>query len=140
MTTSFSQKLPSKTTNAYWLYAKRKVGIYPEYTIRGGKWLIFVSDRNVDRIWIKIKSAVENGRLGSLAKVATAKVNPGFANSTRVICVYTYDWKDEQDVKRIREELRRMGIVRKITYKTDEDTYEGKYSTTSTEKVSKYYE
>lgn len=137
----FSQKLPSKTRNAYWIYSERTKDEYPQHTIYGGKWLIFVSDHNVDRIWLKIKSATENGILGGSSKVATAKTNPGFSNSkVKVICVYTYDWRDEKDAKRVREELREIGITRKIVYKTDEDTYLGAYSDTSTTKISKYFE
>lgn len=141
MTNTFSQKLPSKIGSAYWVYAERITGEYPQHTIYGGKWLIFVSNFNVDRIWIKIKNATGNGSLGGLSKVATAKVNPEFSNSkVKVICVYTYDWRDEKDVKRVREELRKIGISRKISYKTDEDTDLGIYSTSGNNKISKYCE
>lgn len=104
--------------------------------------MIFISNHSVDRIWAKIRVAIEEGRLGSIAKVATAKINSASANSKiKVICVYTYDWRDEKDVKRVREELKKIGIARKIAYKTDEDTEQGKYRTTgTTEKISKYYE
>ncbi|MDO8529551.1 MAG: DUF1917 domain-containing protein [bacterium] len=137
----FSQKFPSKVTRDYWIYAERKTGEYPQHSVYGGKWLIFVNNRSVDRIWMKIKTATEEGRLGGIVKVATAKINPGFASSkVKVICVYTYDWRDEKDVKRVREELKKIGIARKIAYKTDEDTEQGRYRTaTTTEKISKYY-
>jgi len=62
------------------------------------------------------------------------------SSSSGVICVYTYDWKDRQDVERIREELRKIGIIRKISYKTDEDTEQGIYRAHNGEKISKYYE
>jgi hypothetical protein len=76
-----------------------------------------------------------------MAKVAAAKINPDFQNSkVKVICVYTYDWKDEVDVKRVREELRNIGVTRKIAYKADEDTDQNRYQTNSNEKLSKYYE
>lgn len=129
-------------TRDYWTYAERKDDEYPEHSIYGGKWLIFVSNHNIDRVWAKIREAIEDGRLGSMAKAATAKINSDFTGSkVKVICVYTYDWRDEKDVKRVREELRRIGIARKIAYKTDEDTEQGKYRTTgTTEKISKYYE
>jgi hypothetical protein len=42
--------------------------------------------------------------------------------------VYTYDWKDEADVMRIREELRNLGITERITYKTDARTRAHEYS------------
>jgi hypothetical protein len=61
----------------------------------------------VDDVWFKIKKAVEEGRLGGSAKVSTAKPNPLSKDPRKhVICVYTYDWTDEEDVRRIREELK----------------------------------
>jgi len=127
--------------NTYWIYAENKSNNYPEHTEYGGKWLIFVSAYNVDRIWMKIKKATEEGILGGSSKVATAKTNPGFPNSkVRVICVYTYDWRDERDAKRVREELRKIGIVRKISYKTDEDTDLGVYGANGHKNISKYCE
>ncbi|MGB3208098.1 MAG: putative phosphothreonine lyase domain-containing protein [Crinalium sp.] len=134
-------RLPSQETIAPWLNAKRKKGTYPKDTNRTGKWLIFVPTEKIDNIWLTIKEATEEGILGSAAKVSTAM---GGANSTdpneNVICVYTYDWADEQDVMRIREELRKMGITRKIPYKTDEATRSGKYRATGHQKISKYWE
>ena len=126
-------------TDGYWVYAQRKKGKYPEHTSHGGKWLIFVGSHNLSRIWNKIKIAVEEGRLGGLAK-ASRHGSRVQSSVNGVICVYTYDWNDHQDVERIREELRKIGIIRKISYKTDEDTERGVYSVNSAEKISKYYE
>lgn len=132
---------PSEVTEEYWIRAIRKTGHYPKSTERNGKWLIFADLMDVDEIWDKIKAAVEDGRLGSSAKVATAKPNPNAIDpNKRVICVYTYDWTDEKDVKRIREELRNLGITNKLPYKSDEDTLKGKYSKTGHTRISKYYE
>ena len=128
-------------TNGYWMYAQRKEGTYPAHASRGGKWLIFVSSHIAQATWNKVRTALEEGRLGSLAKASTAKHGPRSQDSRHgVICVYTYDWKDREDVERIREELRKMGITRKIPYKTDEDTERGTYSASGSEKISKYYE
>jgi len=92
-------------------------------------------------VWAKIKKATEEGKLGDSAKVATAKPNPNATNqATKVICVYTYDWTDEKDVKRVREELRILGITNKIPYKADEDTLSGKYRVRGDTRISKYYE
>lgn len=125
----------------YWTYAHRREGTYPEHTLRGGKWLLFVNSRNLGFVWNKIKKAVEEGKLGGSAKAArSGRVYPAEISNVKVICVYTYDWTDSQDVKRIREELRNLGITRKISYKTDEDTERAIYSTNSNEKISKYYE
>jgi len=73
--------------------------------------------------------------------VATAKPNPHATKAnTKVICVYTYDWTDESDVMRVRAELRNLGIVSKIPYKSDDDTLNGKYANTSNQRISKYFE
>lgn len=79
--------------------------------------------------------------LGSSAKVAAARPNPNPTNSdTKVICVYTYDWTDKEDVQRVRQELRQLGITSKIPYKADVDTYAGRYAVQGQKRISKYYE
>jgi len=40
---------------------------------------------------------------------------------------------------KIREELRKLGIVWKIPYKSDEDTIMGKYTKTGYRGIKKYY-
>jgi hypothetical protein len=137
----YSNAKPSEVTDVYWIYAVRRKGKYPKPTVKSGKWIIFVNPQNVDEVWTKIKKAVEEGKLGDSAKVATAKPNPLAGHSkAHVICVYTYDWTDQRDVKRIRDELRRIGITNKIPYKADEDTLTGKYRITGHRSISKYYE
>ena len=132
---------PSEVTNSYWLHTERKKGTYPEYSDKGGKWLIFVPLPLVDAIWEKIRRATEEGKLGSAAKVATARPNPNATNTnTKVICVYTYDWTDESDVKQIRQELRQLGITSKIPYKADQETDSEMYANRGNIRISKYYE
>lgn len=56
--------------------------------------------------------STENGELGHRSKVATAKRNPNARSAaTKVICVYTYDYEDTEDVKRVRGKLRELGFV-----------------------------
>lgn len=132
---------PSEVTDSYWLLAARKAIAYPAATENSGKWLIFAPISQVDEVWAKIKFATEEGKLGSSAKVATARPNPNATNpNNRVICVYTYDWTDQDDVRRIRQELRQLGIIWKIPYKADDDTYAGKYVVRGDKRISKYYE
>ena len=138
---SRTEPKPSVVTKNYWILAKRKKGVYPDSTARSGKWLVFVSVEDVDGVWVKIREAVEKGSLGNQAKVATAKPNPNAADDLRrVICVYTYDCEDIKDVRRIREELRCLGIVDRIPYKSDEDTVAGKYSVKGHTRISKFFE
>lgn len=135
------ERRPSQAADEYWIHAERKTGNYPESTDRSGKWLIFVPLERIDEVWDRIRTAIEEGRLGDSAKVATAKANPNAADpGKKVICVYTFDWKDKEDVMRIRSELRRLGIVWKIPYKADEDTFAGKYRVAGHTRISKYYE
>lgn len=132
---------PSHVTDRYWLHAFRKKGKYPEATENSGKWLVFVKVNELAEAWERIKKATEEGLLGDSAKVGTMRPNPhGKDTDSKVICVYTYDWTDEADVRRIRENLRKIGIINKIPYKADEDTSKGKYAVRGDKRISKYYE
>ena len=132
------QKLPMEVKDAYWVFAFREKGIYPK-SVNPGKWLIFVSVKDIDAIWMKIRKATEDGLLGDSAKSSTAKDNGMSRNkNSKVICVYTYDWKDKNDVFRIRSVLRELGITWEIGYKTDEDTIKGKYALTGNLSICKY--
>ncbi len=136
-----SESKPSEVTDVYWIYAIRKIGAYPSATDQSGKWLVFVHVSQIDEVWAKIKKATEEGKLGGSSKVSTGLPNPNATEpENKVICVYTYDWTDEEDVKRVREELRALGITRKIPYKADEDTLSGKYRVAGNTKISKRYE
>jgi hypothetical protein len=136
-----NDRRPSEVFDEYWIHAERKdADSYPEHSERGGKWMLFIKTSEIDEWWAKIKVATESGRLGSSAKVATMKPNPNAAsNDTRLICVYTYDVDDERDCSRIRQTLRNLGVTWRIPYKTDADTYAGKYSNHGV-RVSKHYE
>ncbi len=137
----YSDAKPSEMTEVYWIYAWRKRGEYPKPTHLSGKWLVFVDAKDVDGVWAKVKKATEEGRLGGCSKVSTAKPSPlAVSPDVKVICVYTYNWTDEEDVRRIREELRKLGITGKIPYKADEDTLKGRYMIKGHKGISKYYE
>ena len=137
----FSYDKPSEVTKVYWIVAGRKKGRYPDPTPFNGKWLAFAPLEKIDETWAKIKKATEDGLLGSSSKVSTARENPNAPNRrTKVVCVYTYDCRDETDLRRIREALRSIGITQRIPYKTDMDTIEGKYVVRGDRRISKYYE
>ena len=159
---------PSEATGVPWLYAERRKGEYPQPTRRSGKWLVYVAPEDVDDVWAKVRRATEAGRLGHRSKVATglyafladslerriasgeSELEPGTAETVlrfyrqrarrRVICVYTYDWKDEGDVMRVRSALRRVGVAAKIAYKADQETRDGVYRKGSHgPRVGKYF-
>jgi Domain of unknown function (DUF1917). len=119
---------PSAIRDEPWVWAERLRGNGPDFTERSGKWLIFVSVEHLDEAWGMVQSATEDGYLGPLSKAATAMPGEFASSSTsKVICVYTYDFEDEADVKRVREELRTRCRVTRASYKTDQDTIEGNY-------------
>lgn len=135
-------RLPSEVADEYWIYAERRDrDSYPEHSDRGGKWMLFIKNAEIDSWWLKIRTATELGLLGGSAKVATKKPNPNTASpDTRVICVYTYDIDDVADCTRVREALRAVGVTWKIPYKIDADTYAGRYSRQGQVRISKRYE
>jgi predicted RNA-binding Zn-ribbon protein involved in translation (DUF1610 family) len=132
----------SKEVKEPWIYAdRRNKDEYPAYTERSGKWLIFLKRNEADEMWAKIKAAVEEGKLGSAAKISTNHpASVRFNPKEQVVCVYTYDWMDEKDVRRIRQQLRELGVTWRISYKSDEDTRNLKYRATGHENISKYRE
>jgi Bles03-like protein len=139
----YAESRPSEVTAVDWIYAQRRVGKYPATTPKSGKWLVFRDFGHIDAMWAKIKSATEAGRLGARSKVSTAKPSPlAIDQVNKVVCVYTYDSDDVEDVMRVRKELRGMGVVEKIGYKTDAMTMAGKYviKGAKPEEIRKYFE
>jgi hypothetical protein len=131
---------PSTEKSVPWLYAHREVGSYSQPTGPAGKWLIFVRADAVDDVWRKIKQAVEEGKLGGMAKVSTAMPNRHSSDPSKsVICICTYDANDEADVQRVKLSLREMGFTN-IRYKTDAATIEGKYKKFGDKDISRRYE
>ncbi|CAB3739425.1 hypothetical protein LMG22037_06284 [Paraburkholderia phenoliruptrix] len=80
---------------------------------------IFVSSTDVDEAWSKVSGAIENNQL-TCAKVSTALRSMG--RNGHVICVYTRDWTDRQDLMRTREVLQSLGFAKELGYKRDIDT------------------
>lgn len=93
-----------------------------------GKWMLFPSVREVDRAWASVSGATVRGELGIVAKVATHDVVADRENKKpRLICVYTRDYEDREDVRRVLMGLMELGLVRRddkpIYYKCDAFTH-----------------
>jgi Domain of unknown function (DUF1917) len=94
-----------------------------------GKWMLFPLPHDVDAVWKQIAQGTLEGRLGCAAKVATDDGND--AKPERLICIYTEDFSDKDDIMRVLRELKRLGLVREgqdkfkgvIYYKCDAYTY-----------------
>lgn len=124
---------PSLVVDRNWLYANVDISKFPKNLDKVGKWLIF--GRNLDELWLKIRNSCEKGELGIGSKVSTAKSS---VESDYVICVYTYDSDDREDVMLIRDKLRELGVDWEIGYKEDKKTKLSIYSKYGHKNISKY--
>ncbi|KAL0637838.1 hypothetical protein Q9L58_003228 [Maublancomyces gigas] len=90
------------------------------------QWMLFPGPFSADTIWNKIARATHAGELGIAAKIATND-NSG---RSQVICIYTHDFTDLEDVKRVLLNLRKLGLGKKrsISYKPEIYTNLGLYA------------
>ncbi|KAI0550926.1 hypothetical protein F4679DRAFT_540881 [Xylaria curta] len=91
-----------------------------------GKWLIFCDTREVDRIWDIIVNATLADQLGVAAKVAARSSQDSIESI--LICVYTRNFKDKKDVRRVGIKLQELGVIKDgdtLYYKPDAYTYLG---------------
>jgi hypothetical protein len=118
--------MPSQETEQYWIGAvnPNDQGGEKPYS---GKWLLYISVSELDSTWLKIKTATENGSLGTSAKSATMRDNPNATVKSKVICIYTKDCRDMEDVQRVLKALRDMGFLGRLYYKEDLATIMGNY-------------
>ncbi len=121
--------VPGRTTTMYWI-VQDAPDVQPDAIEDelAGKWLIFLPPEEVDAAWIRVRNATCRNELGISAKVSTAKPNPDSRDNTKVIYVYTPDWRDEGDVMRVRERLRELGFTDRLGYKRNIETFKGEYS------------
>jgi hypothetical protein len=96
-------------------------GLAQRFAMLGGKWLVFASTAQIDILWHCIATATYFGTLGIAAKVSPR------SDSEHVICVFTRDYTDVDDVNRVRDGLRRIGVENVIGYKSDIYTHCGIY-------------
>lgn len=95
-----------------------------------GKWMLFPIPDDVNSYWSLVATGTVANELGHAAKVGT---DDGTGDrSPRLICIYTDDFEDKEDVKRVLRRLVGMGLVNKkgpmgegrpIYYKADAFTY-----------------
>jgi hypothetical protein len=99
---------PSAITGNYWLECKPLIEHTP--TPRAGEWVIETDLTQVDALWTQIRTATIAGHLGYKSKVATASRSIEHPQQ-RVIVVRTVDADQTDDVTRVGEQLRAMGIT-----------------------------
>jgi hypothetical protein len=93
--------------------------------------MLFPELPDLSRIWRLVVDGVINNRLGPTAKVAP----DNGSNDSRLICIYTKDFRDKDDVLRVLQELVSIGVVgagkQSIYYKSDPYTHLNIYSKTA---------
>ncbi|KAK7552502.1 hypothetical protein IWX49DRAFT_587205 [Phyllosticta citricarpa] len=104
-------------------------GLMLQTNMACGKWLLRPSIIDASRFWKQICLGVLDGRLGHTAKIATTSITK--PENIRLICVYTKDCFDIEDMIRVLRALIEMDLVSKeqpIYYKTDAYTLLDIYS------------
>jgi hypothetical protein len=84
--------------------------------------MLFPAAEDLTLVWRMVVEGTISNRLGSAAKVATDQGR----KDGRLICVYTKDFRDMEDVCRVLKELAAQGLVDSgsgIYYKADAYTY-----------------
>lgn len=95
-----------------------------------GKWMIFVSPTDVDELWNSICKLISENKIW-LAKASTNWSRNKQNYTDHVILVYTPNYLDYNDVKRVRKLLRdECSIDTDIPYKIDYYTKLGIYEDT----------
>ncbi|KAF5825766.1 hypothetical protein DUNSADRAFT_7119 [Dunaliella salina] len=79
-----------------------------------------IPSHELNSVWAAIKREVASGGLGTYAKVHGGQRD-------KVICVYTANLLDKEDVSCVRAKLWDMGHRKKLSYKTDAYTLCGIY-------------
>ncbi|RYP92552.1 hypothetical protein DL770_001310 [Monosporascus sp. CRB-9-2] len=89
--------------------------------VRCGKWMLFPSVKDVNKTWEIVARATANNELGIAAKVAPRPEDEDDhndddgkgdgADKARLICVYTADFRDMEDVRRVARKLKQLGLV-----------------------------
>lgn len=107
-----AEVLPSQVHGVYWLEVKRETP-GPDPASRAGVWVIETTAAEADALWIAVRAATRDGRLGYKAKAATAARTGG---DQREIHAATVDADDAADVERVRVALLALGVTGALRY------------------------
>lgn len=113
-------RMPSSQFGEPWILKEAKGAYFYSANITG-KWCVFCEPAEIDERWLEICQLLDSGLLLA-AKVSTEVARRITGHSGHVICIYTKDWRDEEDVFRTLAVLREAGFSRPLKYKRDIDT------------------
>ena len=118
---SLDSCIPTENEYSFWINHTYKGFSSNE---NSGKWCIFASESTINKKWEKIKNLVDSGDIIH-AKVSTKRFLAYSRSKKYVICVYTKDFNNMEDLIRTRNVLRDIGYNRPLNYKRDIDTKNG---------------
>lgn len=105
---------------------------------RNGKWMLWPTGEEAVAVWRTICKLTKQGKLGVQAKIDCCKGRE--LAGERLICVYTEDSDDLEDLQRVVDQLRESLDPRhRLIYKEDRMTSAGGYKSTTDRPVSKWY-
>jgi hypothetical protein len=112
-----------------------------------GKWLFYINCHHTPQCtpaqcpaalaWSSVAEATRAGRLGISVKMSTDRNlnNRG----THVICVYTEDWLNSEDVLRVADQIDSLNLTTDtLYYKPDLLTLSGRYHETGPTSIYRY--
>jgi hypothetical protein len=71
--------------------------------------MIFSPMTEVNDVWSIIAKATASNELGIAAKTAPDEGEP---RKERLICIYTYDFTDIEDITRVAQKLKDLGLIK----------------------------
>ncbi len=110
---------PSDLAAVYWIEAKAGPGLSPPPTGYAGEWRIHLNIENVDAVWEQVKVLTVAGTLGYKSKVSTRPAAGQADPNERLLCVRTCDARYANDVERVGQALRDIGLT-DLQYVADE--------------------
>ncbi|KAJ4303597.1 hypothetical protein N0V90_002496 [Kalmusia sp. IMI 367209] len=97
------------------LLLRRIADLAAETNVLSGKWMLFPPLEDLNRVWRLVVDGVINDRLGPTAKVAPDEGK----SDDRLICIYTKDFRDKDDITRVLREIASMGVTGQRRKKID---------------------
>lgn len=88
-----------------------------------GKWIIWLEKKEVDEKWGSIAKSILDGKLSSFSAKISTNGHPSTSSGEYLVCVYTLDYSEMQEVMKVREELKNLGFTSALCYKADIYTY-----------------
>ena len=140
----------SSPKGTHWVHAFSPTAPRDLDPMHVGKWLIYISCAHVGYCWSRVREATEAGTLGVSAKISTdwgkahdlvGMISEGLGGwRDHVICIYTADWRNREDVARVGSRLAEVDAVRTQTllYKPDAFTYRGTWAGSNPGQVAIY--